>query len=39
MEISRSYISQCEAAGREPDPELLGPVIAVFEKLNEQEEK
>ncbi|HXC91831.1 MAG TPA: tetratricopeptide repeat protein [Stellaceae bacterium] len=37
--VSRSYISQCEAAGREPDPELLGPVIAVFEKLKEQEEK
>jgi hypothetical protein len=37
--IGQSYLSQCEADGREPDMEMLGPVIAVFEKLKEQEEK
>jgi hypothetical protein len=37
--IAQSYLKQCEAAGREPDPELLGPVIAVFERINATEEK
>jgi hypothetical protein len=37
--ILQSYLSHCEAVGREPDLELLGPVLAVFEKFQQQEEK
>jgi tetratricopeptide (TPR) repeat protein len=36
--LAQSYVRQCEAAGREPDHELLGPVIAEFERLNAKEE-
>jgi tetratricopeptide (TPR) repeat protein len=37
--LAQSYLKQCEAAGREPDPELLGPVIAKFERLNTTEDQ
>lgn len=37
--IMESYFSHCEAVGREPDVELLGPVLAVLEKFKQQEEK
>jgi hypothetical protein len=37
--IGQSYLSHCEAVGRELDLELLGPVRAVFEKLKQPEEK
>ena len=33
-----SYFSQCEAVGREPDLELLDPVLRI-EKMKQQEEK
>ena len=36
--LVQSYLAQCEAAGREPDAELLGPAIAEFERLNATEE-
>jgi tetratricopeptide (TPR) repeat protein len=32
--LVQSYLAQCEAAGREPDDELLRPAAAVFERLN-----
>jgi tetratricopeptide (TPR) repeat protein len=35
--IVRSYLAKCEAAGREPDNELLGAAAAVFEHLNTAE--
>jgi hypothetical protein len=38
-ELVQNYFAQCAAAGREPDEELLGPVIAAFERLNATEEK
>jgi tetratricopeptide (TPR) repeat protein len=37
--LVQSYLAQCTAVGREPDAELLGPVIAVFESLTQREEK
>ena len=37
--IAQSYLARCEAAGREPDVELLSPVIDVFAKLQQQEER
>ena len=37
--IAQSYVARCEAAGREPDVELLFPVRAIFEQLQHQEEK
>ena len=37
--ILLSYRAQCAAVGREPDMELLGPVLAVVEKMKQQEEK
>ena len=37
--ILQSYLAQCAAVGREPDMELLGPVLAVVEKMKQQEEK
>jgi hypothetical protein len=36
--LVHSYLAQCEAAGSGPDHELLGPVIAEFERLNAKEE-
>ncbi|MBV8738353.1 MAG: tetratricopeptide repeat protein [Alphaproteobacteria bacterium] len=35
----QSYLARCEAIGREPDIELLSPVAAAFEKMQQQEEK
>ena len=35
--LVQSYRAQCEALGREPDAELLQPVIAVFERLDQKE--
>ena len=35
--LVQSYLARCKAAGREPDDELLGPVIAEFERLNATE--
>jgi hypothetical protein len=37
--LVQSNLAQCEAAGREPDDELLGPAAAVFERLNATEEE
>ena len=37
--IVQIYLARCAASGREPDMELLGPVLAVFEKMKQQEEK
>jgi hypothetical protein len=37
--LAQSDLKQCEAAGREPDAELVGPVIAGFERINAEEEK
>jgi tetratricopeptide (TPR) repeat protein len=31
----REYLRRCEKLGREPDKELLGPIAAAFEKLQE----
>jgi tetratricopeptide (TPR) repeat protein len=36
--LVQSYMVQCETAGREPDTELLRPVIEEFERLNATEE-
>ncbi len=36
--VLQSYLLQCEVIGREPDKELLGPVISEFERLNAAEE-
>ena len=36
--LVQSYLARCEAAGREPDAELLAPVIAQFERSNATEE-
>jgi len=35
--VVQSYLAQCEAAGRQPDDELLGPAAAVFEHINATE--
>ena len=35
----QSYLSQCAAVSREPDTELLGPALAVFESLTPKEER
>ena len=32
--LVQSYVSQCEALGKEPDGALLAPVLEVFRKLN-----
>ena len=37
--LVQNYHRQCEAAGREPEAEMLGPVIAEFERLNATEEE
>jgi hypothetical protein len=37
--LVQSYITQCEALGREPDEALLAPVAEVFERLNTQGEQ
>jgi hypothetical protein len=37
--LVQSYLAQCEAVRREPDAELLGPVIAEFERLKAMKEK
>jgi hypothetical protein len=37
--ILQSYRAQCAAVGREPDAELLRPVVAVFESFTPREEK
>ncbi|MGH6678176.1 MAG: tetratricopeptide repeat protein, partial [Bradyrhizobium sp.] len=37
--IEESYLARCEAVGRESDMELLAPVVAAFEKLQNQEGK
>jgi tetratricopeptide (TPR) repeat protein len=37
--ILQSYLAKCEVTETEPDEELLGPVIAVFESLTPKEEK
>jgi tetratricopeptide (TPR) repeat protein len=37
--LVQSYLAQCEAAGREPDDELLGPVIAELEHLKRERGK
>jgi hypothetical protein len=37
--LTQSYISQCEALGREPDGALLAPVREVFERLKTQGEQ
>jgi hypothetical protein len=36
--LAQSYLARCEAAGREPDSELLGPVITAFGRLKATEE-
>jgi tetratricopeptide (TPR) repeat protein len=36
--LVQSYLAQCEAAGHEPDAELLGPAIAEFERMNATED-
>ncbi len=36
--LGQSYEARCAMAGREPDRELLGPVIAIFAKLQEDGE-
>jgi hypothetical protein len=37
--LVQSYLKQCDAAGREPVAELLGPVIAQLKRLNVMEEQ
>jgi tetratricopeptide (TPR) repeat protein len=37
--LGQSYLKQCESAGREPDAELLQPVIAEFGRMKTEEEK
>ena len=37
--LVENYVAQCAAVGREPDAELLGPALAVFEGLTQSEEK
>jgi hypothetical protein len=37
--LLENYVAQCAAVGREPDSELLGPALAVFEGLTQREEK
>jgi tetratricopeptide (TPR) repeat protein len=37
--LVQSYSKQCEAGGREPDVELLKPIIAEFERMNAAEEQ
>ena len=34
--ICRAYLEDAEAVNREPDPELLAPVIDIFQKCNQQ---
>jgi tetratricopeptide (TPR) repeat protein len=36
--LVQTYLAQCEVVGREPDAELLGPVVSVFEQLRQREE-
>jgi hypothetical protein len=31
--MARNYVEECEALGREPDAELLGPVEKAFQGL------
>ncbi len=31
--MAQSYLTRCEAGGRAPDEELLGPIVAEFERL------
>jgi tetratricopeptide (TPR) repeat protein len=37
--LVENYVAQCAAVGREPDAELLGPPLAVFEGLTQSKEK
>jgi hypothetical protein len=38
-ELVRSYLARCKEVDSEPDPELLGPVLAIFERLTPREEE
>ena len=34
--LVQSYLKQCESADREPDAEMLGPIIAEMQRLNQR---
>jgi len=38
MVLSRDYLEACRAAGREPDPDLLGPIVKKIKELSEKED-
>ena len=36
-QLCQGYLKTCEALEQEPDGELLGPIVAVFDTLDEEE--
>ena len=36
--MTRNYLERCEEVGREPDAELLGPIVEVLQRMQEGSE-
>ena len=36
--MCQQYLERCEEVGQEPDAELLGPILEVLERMQEESE-